>query len=109
MSCVDLLNLTKVTNVTSKPTHPPMDIGESRALSGAGTSRRKVYLAFGSFFLLAALLNGRHLHDAALKREYGFWRDVWVMGTRPLSDISVFLRLDRFRDTVETLREAVEP
>jgi hypothetical protein len=84
---------------------PKSDVGERRALDGKGRPFRSVVTAFGVFYLAAALLNGRHLHEDAKKREYGPVRDLWVAATRPLNDLSVFLGLDHFREGVEHLRK----
>ena len=84
---------------------PKPDVGERRALNGAGRSFRSVVVAFLVFYAAAALLNGRHLHEDAKKREFGPVRDAWVAATRPLHDISVFLGLDHFRGGVEHLRK----
>jgi len=82
-----------------------LDIGERRAARHAGRSRASVFLAVGIFYLAAALLNGRHLHEDALKREYGPVRDIWVAATRPLHALSTALGLDRVRGAAETLRK----
>lgn len=82
-----------------------MDVGERRAAEHAGRPRLSVFLAVGVFYLSAALLNGRHLHEDAKTREYGATRDAWVAATRPLARLSSFLQLDRLRSSVETLRK----
>ncbi len=84
---------------------PKSDVGERRAEQSAGRSFRSVVMAVSVFYITAALLNGRALHEDAKKREYGKVRDVWVAVTRPLNDISVFLQLDHFREGVESLRK----
>jgi len=84
---------------------PKRDVGERRAEQGSGRPFRSVVTAFCVFYLSAAILNGRALHEDAKKREYGKVRDVWVAVTRPLNDLSVFLQLDHIREGVENLRK----
>jgi hypothetical protein len=80
------------------------DIGERRADRGEGRPLRSVMIAVGTFYVCAALLNGRFLHEDAREREFGRTRDLWVAATRPLYEISTFLGLDTVRARVQTLR-----
>jgi hypothetical protein len=81
------------------------DIGERRAAQRTGRSISSVVWAVVSFYVAAALLNGRFLHEDAKEREYGKVRDVWVSATRPLYELSTLLQLDSLRGNVETLRK----
>jgi len=83
----------------------PLDIGERRAVRHAGRPLRAVFIAFASFYVVAALLNGRFLHESAQEREFGKTRDVWVALTKPLYEISTTLGLDHYREAVQNLRE----
>lgn len=73
------------------------DIGALRASNGAGITHRATWLVVAVFFVVAAGLNGRALHEKASKRAYGPARDVWMMATAPLRQFSEFTRLDQFR------------
>lgn len=81
------------------------DVGERRAEQQAGRSRSAVFITVAVFYVAAALLNGRFLHEEASKREYGKVRDIWVAATRPLAEISTRLHLDSIRNSVEKLRK----
>jgi hypothetical protein len=87
------------------PSSPDIDVGARRAAAGSGRSRKAVFGAVAVFYISAALLNGRFLHEDAGKREYGWARDLWVAATRPLSQLSVLLQLDHLRGGVENLRK----
>ncbi len=82
-----------------------LDVGERRAQAETGVSLRGAYLGVFVFFLLGGILNGRHLHEAASRREYGAVRDAWMAVLEPLRFASTTLRADRLRDSLETLRK----
>ncbi|MEX2607000.1 MAG: hypothetical protein WD708_06610 [Kiritimatiellia bacterium] len=81
------------------------DVGERRAELQAGRPLSSVYIAVAVFYVAAALMNGRFLHEEASKREFGKVRDIWVAATRPLADISTRLHLDAIRGGAEQLRK----
>jgi hypothetical protein len=81
------------------------DVGERRANQQVGRSLRAVFIAVAAFYVSAALLNGRYLHEEASKREFGRVRDIWMTATRPLAEISTRLHLDSLRSTAEKLRK----
>lgn len=88
------------------PNPHPIDIGERRAARKVGRSRSAVFVAVGVFYLAAALMNGRHLHEDAQGREYGTrTREIWVTATRPLQVVSTRLKLDRIRAAAENVRK----
>ncbi|MDA3875267.1 MAG: hypothetical protein PF795_15070 [Kiritimatiellae bacterium] len=81
------------------------DVGERRAEQQAGRPLSAVFIAVAAFYVAAALMNGRFLHEEASKREFGKVRDIWMAVTRPLSDISTRLHLDTIRGGAEQLRK----
>jgi len=82
-----------------------MDVGERRALAQAGVSLRGACLGVLFFFAFGGLLNGRHLHEAASRREFGPARDFWMNLLAPLRTVSVVTRADQLRDMIEKLRK----
>ncbi len=81
------------------------DIGEERAEAQLGASLRRVAAAVLVFYIIAGILNGRHLYEAAERRPYGRVRDAWLAALAPARDLSVMLGADRFRSMVEHLRD----
>ncbi len=81
------------------------DVGDRREAGKVGVPLRHVVFSFLVFFISAALLNGRHLYEAASLRPYGPTRAVWMAITRPLNTVSCTLRLDRLRAKFETFQE----
>lgn len=81
------------------------DVGERRANQQAGRPLSAVFVAVAVFYMAAALMNGRFLHEEASKREFGTVRDIWVAATRPLSELSTRLHLDAIRGGAEQLRK----
>jgi len=84
---------------------PHLDIGERRSEQGSGRSLRSVFVAVAVFYVSGALLNGSYLYEDAQQREFGPARTVWMKATRPLAEISEFLKLHVLRDQVEKLRK----
>lgn len=80
------------------------DVGERRAEQQVGRPLSAVCVAVAVFYVAAALMNGRFLHEEASKREFGRVRDIWVAATRPLSELSTRLHLDAIRSGAEKLR-----
>lgn len=81
------------------------DVGERRAHQQAGRPLSSVFIAVAVFYVAAAVMNGRFLHEEASKREFGKVRDVWVAVTRPLANLSTRLHLDTIRGSAEQLRK----
>ncbi len=81
------------------------DIGEMRAEAQAGVSLRRLAAALLVFYLVAGILNGRHLYEAAERRPYGRVRDIWLAALAPARSLSVALGADRFRAMLEHLRD----
>jgi hypothetical protein len=77
------------------------DIGELRAEKEAGVSLRHLVTALLVFYLVAAILNGRHLYEAAERRPYGPVRSVWLVALTPARAVSTALGADRLRASVE--------
>lgn len=86
-------------------TLPQLDIGERRAARAAGRPLRSVMVAVASFYVFATLFNGTYLYESAKQREFGKVRSVWVAATKPLAEVSEFLRLHFLRDQVEKIRK----
>ncbi len=82
-----------------------MDVGQRRAETQVGVSLRRACVAFLVFYLAAAVLNGRALHEGASRRPYGAARDVWMTATAPLRWAATTLKLDRFRVLFEHVLE----
>lgn len=82
-----------------------IDVGERRAEMKVGVSLRRACIAFFIFYLAAAVLNGRALHEGASRRPYGTARDVWMTATAPLRWAAVTLKLDRIRAVFENVLE----
>ena len=81
------------------------DIGEQRASAEVGTSLRRAAAAVLIFYIIAGVLNGRHLYEAAERRPYGRAREVWLTVLAPARGISMLLGADRLRAAVEHLRD----
>lgn len=82
-----------------------MDVGDRRFATRAGVSFRSALIAFFVFFAAAALLNGRHLHEAASRRPFGPVRTAWMIGTAPLNRVTVTLGLDRLRELFDRFQD----
>lgn len=74
-----------------------LDIGEARAQDHAGVKPSRVTRALILFYVIAALLNGEHLHEQAKRMPYGAWRDACVAITRPLAYTSRHLYMSKPR------------
>ncbi len=74
-----------------------LDIGEARANDHAGVRPSRVTRALILFYVIAALLNGEHLHEQAKLMPYGAWRDACVAITRPLAYTVRHVRLSQPR------------
>ena len=81
-----------------------VDVGIRRAEAQTGIPLRATCVAVAAFFIVAALLNGRHLYEGASKRQYGQVRTVWLAATTPLRLAATGLHLDFLRDHVEKIR-----
>lgn len=81
------------------------DIGEQRAAAEVGTSLRRAAAAVLIFYIIAGILNGRQLYEAAERRPYGRVREVWLAVLAPARGISMLLGADRLRSAVEHIRE----
>lgn len=82
-----------------------LDVGERRALTGAGVPLRSCVAGVLVFYLLAGALNGHALHESASRREFGPARTAWMTLTAPLSRISRATGLYRFRAWFDSLLE----
>lgn len=87
---------------------PKLDVGERRALQDAGRPVRSVFVAVIVFYSCASVLNGTYIHEDAKLREFGGVRTVWMAATRPLANMSEFLKVHLLRDQVEKLRNEKE-
>lgn len=84
----------------SKDEHE-IDIGDRRAAANVGIPFRQALVVFGVFYVVAALLNGRAIHEEATRREYGPVRTAWVAATAPLNTVATRTGVDRFRRIFE--------
>lgn len=82
-----------------------IDVGDRRAAAKAGTTLKQACVAVVVFYIAAAILNGRAIHEQASRREYGPVRTVWVTATVPLRWVATTLRIDTFRSSFETILE----
>ena len=82
-----------------------IDVGDRRAAAKMGPPLRQACVAVIAFYLVAAVLNGRAIHEQASRREYGPARTVWVSATAPLRWVATTLRFDLFRSLFEDILE----
>ncbi len=80
-------------------------MGDRRAAARKGVSVRSALQAVFVFYIAAALLNGRHMYEAASRRPYGPARTFWVSVTKPIARVTVALGLDRVRAFFEPLQD----
>lgn len=85
--------------------HPRnIDVGDRRAAAQAGVPFKQAVIAVLAFYLVAATLNGRAIHEQASRRTYGPVRTVWMRATAPLHWVST-RTLDSFRSLFENVLE----
>jgi hypothetical protein len=94
---------------TDRPTEPPRSSQRTRSSgggSGTGGGRRLWPAGYAFLILLGALiigsfLNAQGLRKTAYNMEPGIGRDLAMALTKPLVEVSAFLRLDRPRQGIQ--------
>ncbi len=80
------------------------NIEEARSAAGAGRDIRVVARGVGIFAVTSLLLNAGALSRNASLMEYGARRDFCVACMEPVAAVSAFLRADRLRLWIESVR-----
>ncbi len=85
------------------------DVGVRRQAQAAGASRRQAGWAMAIFVLMALLLNAEAIHDVIARKPYGRARQVGLVMTAPLAEVSRRTGLAWGRRLLEQVRERWEP